>query len=594
MQLAQAYTAMKDSEQAAVQRKLAYLQTIYQKDATKLKQFTENNEEALEDFPEVHYRKTSDGRVYDDCSNMFSEDTMHRVLSFLELPKYDVETHTDLLHVVGPSVGIFPRVYTPADNLLSRPEELRGQVCWMFPTNGTNFKAGPLIPQQWHWGNFIKSVMTDHPRKPIETHIILVTPLSVRTSDVQLAYALDRRLLLFGVRKWVERVAVVTDPTYVKYLNGDPTQLVVDDAVDNDAIMVISIKSGVSYQNIQVQHVGGSVQHVGGPNFPPPTAHAVHVRMDAPLEVAASVMDVIKLMNGYPTDTPSTVLQHVDTPKKFPLDHLPALLRYGLPASHAVADFFASPEEWALLKEGQEGYREMGLAVGLVYTEGAVLIAHMAGPGKKRKESPDVRTSLEILPHVCKAFASLVLWSKYDVLGTLHDGVDAKSLAGDVWDHDRLTVTDLRSNQRLFGESNTVRAPRLLMKHHVVVPQSALALYASQFGAVSALLPGQRTGITIIVFEHAESAYVAAGTKVSVEGVGSIRFTTGDRKRDLQYAETLPPGTTDSLEARCKYGGQFQHLTAVSLMAQGSGGQGSTSSTTVMFNNVAAPTEMDT
>ena len=108
--------------------------------------------------------------------------------------------------------------------------------------------------------------------------------------------------------------------------------------------------------------------------------------------------------------------------------------------------------------------------------EHGYLCSHLPGLGKKRKEAPDVRTSMEFLPFMNKLMISAVVWSKYDVLIHLQESADPKVIAKELMDHDKLTLTRLIGAQRIFGDSNEVVPPMVLLHH----PRK----YATKFGGV--------------------------------------------------------------------------------------------------------------
>ena len=97
--------------------------------------------------------------------------------------------------------------------------------------------------------------------------------------------------------------------------------------------------------------------------------------------------------------------------------------------------------------------------------------------------------------------------------------------------------------------------------------QPSLALYATRFGGVQALIQGPKAGITIVQFGHVESAYASAGVVIPIQGVGRISFTTGSRERDRSYTSLLPKEVTASLSTRCEFAKQYQKLTGFGLLA---------------------------
>ena len=94
---------------------------------------------------------------------------------------------------------------------------------------------------------------------------------------------------------------------------------------------------------------------------------AKHVRLDGPEHVVSSNIDLMKILNGYSTDTTSTYLGQLDR-VRFSLNHLPTKQWYG-PKGWAYFDFFLNDDEYARLEEGREEYESIGLRFALVVSE---------------------------------------------------------------------------------------------------------------------------------------------------------------------------------------------------------------------------------
>ena len=59
----------------------------------------------------------------------------------------------------------------------------------------------------------------------------------------------------------------------------------------------------------------------------------------------------------------------------------------------------------------------------------------------------------------------MIVWSKFDLLILIKNMEDPQWLAADLWEHDRIVLTDLQSNQRVFGTRGSVHAPKILMPY---------------------------------------------------------------------------------------------------------------------------------
>ena len=120
------------------------------------------------------------------------------------------------------------------------------------------------------------------------------------------------------------------------------------------------------------------------------------MRINAPSEVIESTMDLMKALNGFDTDTTSSYLGDRDNMNRFSLSQLPSKLWYG-PKQWSYFDFFVNEEEYVLLEEGREEYESKSVRVAVVQAEHGYLCSHLRGLRKKRKEVPDVKTSLQFL-----------------------------------------------------------------------------------------------------------------------------------------------------------------------------------------------------
>ena len=107
---------------------------------------------------------------------------------------------------VGNRLVFDPIIYTVADRITSKPELLVGKRAWVYPPTGAMSKLDPFLPQQWQWGQFLKQVMNTKSTR--ETEMVVVVPSSISTTDPSLVYALDKRLITMGLRKWAKKVVL--------------------------------------------------------------------------------------------------------------------------------------------------------------------------------------------------------------------------------------------------------------------------------------------------------------------------------------------------------------------------------------------------
>ena len=134
----------------------------------------------------------------------------------------------------------------------------------------------------------------------------------------------------------------------------------------------------------------------------------------------------------------------------------------------------------------------------------------------------------------------MIVWSKFDLLISLKNLEDVRWLAANLWEHDQIVLTDLRSNQRVFGTRGSVHPPRILMSYPVTLVHEPILPYAARFGTVLSVAPAGKVGQSVITYENPESSHLAAAVNVLVPGLGYIKFMTGCVQRDKEYSDLLP------------------------------------------------------
>lgn len=528
-----------------------------------LKEYVYKYGRELDQCQEVAFRCNASGEIYDEKSTLINKATVLKVQELFGFANWEVEACTDAVHILGKVMGFNPTVFTVADEITSKPEALVGKSSWVYPPVGASFKLDPFVPQQWQWGKYLKEVLN----KPSvqETNMVVVVPTTVSTPDSNLVYALDNRIITMGLRKWTKKVILAEN---VEQGSLDSSGRLNVDRIDSPLLFLL-LSSKCNYSDIVVSKIMSQFttgqQHAQ--LFPAPCREgggAKHVRIDASSDVIESTMDLMKVLNGFETDTTSSYLGDRDNMNRFSLSHLPSKLWYG-PKQWSYFDFFVNEEEYALLEEGREEYESKGVRFAVVQAEHGYLCSHLPGLGKKRKEAPDVRTSMEFLPFMDKLMISAVVWSKFDVLIHLQESADPKVVAKELMDHDKLTLTRLIGAQRVFGDSNEVVPPMVLLHHPLSLTHQELAGYATKFGGVRSITPGKKGGIAVVTFVHIESAYAACGCKVLLGNHGSILFTSGRSTKDECYNGMVPCGVCDSIESRVQFCASFASLTSASL-----------------------------
>ena len=95
----------------------AFVTAVSKNDGTSLKNWMERSETQLSDFLEVSYCTALD-RVPFDCKGSVSHpDTLRSILDAVNVPVFDVDINTDLLHINGHLCGIYPTTMHPGSSV---------------------------------------------------------------------------------------------------------------------------------------------------------------------------------------------------------------------------------------------------------------------------------------------------------------------------------------------------------------------------------------------------------------------------------------------------------------------------------------------
>ena len=91
----------------------AFVTVVRKKDGTSLKHWMEHSVTQLSEFPEVSYCGALDGVPCNCKGSVFHPDTLRSVLEAVNVPVFDVDINTDLLHINGPLCGIYSTALHP-------------------------------------------------------------------------------------------------------------------------------------------------------------------------------------------------------------------------------------------------------------------------------------------------------------------------------------------------------------------------------------------------------------------------------------------------------------------------------------------------
>ena len=116
----------------------------------------------------------------------------------LNVPVFDVDIDTDLLHINGPLCGIYPTAVHPgsSDDQL---KSVTGKTSSLVPSGGAKFGLEePVVLQFQQWSTLMNGWLSQ--KTSPETVIVLILPVCVNTVDSALSYSLDGRVFLLTLR----------------------------------------------------------------------------------------------------------------------------------------------------------------------------------------------------------------------------------------------------------------------------------------------------------------------------------------------------------------------------------------------------------
>ena len=393
----------------------------------------------LFDPPHINI-KAKDGLFFDACGSILAPTLVEDICIHAGVHTISVEYTTDVTHINLLHCGRLPdKIYSIADEVINNPSILNGQTVWLMPSLLMRQEESNVLPNVKQWMQFLQNAL----KKATEgTIIILGMVMPHTTIDPQTNVRLDRRMITMGIRKWIQKVIYVGVPQFYSYdpSTMPPQMIMMEDSFTRDepyAFFVLNSKT--SYSNFEVIHLDSSQPYepMVLPNIPP-----VHVRLDCSIDVCSSNNELIKLINGQPSDMTSTAFGDMDE-YAFP----PQLVAQKItqpkgpkPPKWFVADFNADHEQYQLLAESDLNIK--GVHYGLVSIDDYTIIAtHWPPKGKKKMVSADVRSALFMHPHACEPILTAVVWTKFDLLVTLKTATDLHKLA-EIWQKvDNISMT---------------------------------------------------------------------------------------------------------------------------------------------------------
>ena len=124
----------------------------------------------------------------------------------------------------------------------------------------------------------------------------------------------------------------------------------------------------------------------------------------------------------------------------------------------------------------------------------------------------------------------------------------------------------LDKRERVFAQQRLVDPPQIFILHPATIPFNSIAQFASNFGAVTSVIPDTRAGSADVTYNAPESCYLAAGCKVNIATFGNVMFTSGAGEKDKILNASAPPLSTATVDARIEAAKPYRGLTHAALM----------------------------
>ena len=159
-----------------------------------------------------------------------------------------------------------------------------------------------------------------------------------------------------------------------------------------------------------------------------------------------------------------------------------------------------------------------------------------------------------------------MIWTKFEVLAVLNPGFHPSLIAAALQDMDDITVWSLDKRERVFAQQRLVDPPQIFILHPATIPFNSIAQFASNFGAVTSVIPDTRAGSAVVTYNAPESCYLAAGCKVNIANFGNVMFTSGAGEKEKILNASAPPLSTATVDANIEASKPYIGLTNAALM----------------------------
>ena len=150
--------------------------------------------------------------------------------------------------------------------------------------------------------------------------------------------------------------------------------------------------------------------------------------------------------------------------------------------------------------------------------------------------SDEVRTAVEKNPPLYRKFAFLVLLTKYDVLGMVHDPMLIQPALQEIEYLGEMIGVSAHTNNRVFAKdfSRQVEPPYAIARYPPTLDVRNVLKSASSFGPAESHQVFQYSGLLMVKYQATQSAATAYGATMP----GPIYLTSGSADKDIAISHT--------------------------------------------------------
>lgn len=362
---------------------------------------------------------------------------------------------------------------------------------------------------------------------------------------------LDRRFELDKLRKFLVKVVVMPD-VILNERCPESQRVVACRQPPQHPLLLFAYRGGASFATIPPHDVWYVPRPMGEMDLvPPEDARAFHVlcNYETPEEPEihhpVTALRFLMAMNALSPDETSTQFK-LATTLKFPASILPIVQRAS-PDGVSIAHMYIGADWIGRMEEERESLHDLGFSW-CILGDGndRVLLNHLprrrgGGPGGRKHPSPQVRDAILSAPHVAALFQELILFSRWDVLGLLKDGVTHSRVACVLEQLDDIVVQDSSQFLRVWGRDSgkhveppelIVHFPPALLQDYVI---SVLARVVPLQNVSPLALPGQ----ALVCVENLQAAPFLYGCVIPCVGCGPILLTSGSAAKDAEWENSV-------------------------------------------------------